>query len=88
MCVQNAGRSQMAAVLLHHHAQGRVHVRSAGSAPAGSDRVQIRVPGWAWSVNGELWQLDHFSDGHVVHSPNDSKEEALADRVGAPGRVS
>ena len=35
VCVQNAGRSQMAAALLHHHAQGRVHVRSAGSAPAG-----------------------------------------------------
>jgi protein-tyrosine-phosphatase len=33
VCVHNAGRSQMAAALLHHHAQGRVHVRSAGSAP-------------------------------------------------------
>lgn len=34
VCVQNAGRSQMAAALLDHHAQGRVHVRSAGSLPA------------------------------------------------------
>jgi protein-tyrosine-phosphatase len=34
VCVHNAGRSQMAAALLHHHARGRVHVRSAGSAPA------------------------------------------------------
>ncbi len=34
VCVHNAGRSQMAAALLHHHAQGRVHVRSAGSTPA------------------------------------------------------
>ena len=34
VCVQNAGRSQMAAALLDHYAQGRVHVRSAGSAPA------------------------------------------------------
>lgn len=33
LCVHNAGRSQMAAALLNHHAQGRVHVRSAGSAP-------------------------------------------------------
>jgi protein-tyrosine-phosphatase len=33
-CVHNAGRSQMAAALLHHHAAGRVLVRSAGSAPA------------------------------------------------------
>jgi arsenate reductase (thioredoxin) len=34
VCVHNAGRSQMAAVLLQHRAQGRVHVRSAGSEPA------------------------------------------------------
>ena len=34
-CVHNAGRSQMAAALMHHRAGGRVHVRSAGSAPAG-----------------------------------------------------
>ncbi len=34
VCVHNAGRSQMAAALLTHHAAGRVHVRSAGSAPA------------------------------------------------------
>ncbi len=34
VCVHNAGRSQMAAALLAHHAQGRVAVRSAGSAPA------------------------------------------------------
>jgi len=36
VCVHNAGRSQMAAALLDHHAQGRVVVRSAGSAPADS----------------------------------------------------
>jgi arsenate reductase (thioredoxin) len=34
VCVQNAGRSQMAAGLLKRRAQGRVHIRSAGSAPA------------------------------------------------------
>ncbi len=34
VCVHNAGRSQMAAALLAHHAEGRVVVRSAGSAPA------------------------------------------------------
>jgi len=33
VCIHNAGRSQMAAALLDHHAKGRVHVRSAGSAP-------------------------------------------------------
>ncbi len=36
VCVHNAGRSQMAAGLLDHHARGRVIVRSAGSAPASS----------------------------------------------------
>ncbi|MDH3756013.1 MAG: arsenate reductase ArsC [Acidimicrobiia bacterium] len=33
VCVHNAGRSQIAAALLSHHAMGRVEVRSAGSAP-------------------------------------------------------
>jgi arsenate reductase (thioredoxin) len=41
VCVHNAGRSQMAAALLDHHAQGRVHVRSAGSEPA--DRINPAV---------------------------------------------
>ncbi|MBM7502681.1 metalloregulator ArsR/SmtB family transcription factor [Agromyces aurantiacus] len=35
VCVQNAGRSQMAAAILRHLAGGRVHVRTAGSEPAG-----------------------------------------------------
>ncbi len=34
VCVHNAGRSQMAAALLAHHAGERVVVRSAGTAPA------------------------------------------------------
>jgi protein-tyrosine-phosphatase len=34
VCVHNAGRSQMAATLLEHHARGWVRVRSAGSTPA------------------------------------------------------
>ncbi|MEU0133085.1 arsenate reductase ArsC [Streptomyces sp. NPDC006296] len=36
VCVHNAGRSQMAAAFLTHLSQGRVEVRSAGSAPAAS----------------------------------------------------
>lgn len=36
VCVHNAGRSQMAAAYTHHLSQGRVEVRSAGSAPAAS----------------------------------------------------
>jgi arsenate reductase len=34
VCVQNSGRSQMAAGLLHQRAAGLVHVRSAGGNPA------------------------------------------------------
>jgi protein-tyrosine-phosphatase len=34
VCVENAGRSQMAAGLMDKLADGKVHVRSAGSAPA------------------------------------------------------
>ena len=34
VCVHNAGRSQMAAAFLTHHAAGRIAVRSAGSEPA------------------------------------------------------
>ena len=41
ICVQNAGRSQLAAALLDHYAEGRVHVRSAGSDPA--DRINPDV---------------------------------------------
>jgi arsenate reductase (thioredoxin) len=35
VCVHNAGRSQMAAGLLKLRSEGRINVRSAGSAPAG-----------------------------------------------------
>src|SRR3954454_856138 len=48
VCVHNAGRSQMAAALLQHHAQGRVRVFSAGTAPA--DEVNPAVV----EVMGEL----------------------------------
>ena len=41
ICVHNAGRSQMAAALLDHHAAGRVRVTSAGSEPA--DRINPAV---------------------------------------------
>jgi len=34
VCIHNAGRSQMAAALLAHHAGDRIVVRSAGTAPA------------------------------------------------------
>ncbi|GAC85813.1 putative arsenate reductase [Gordonia paraffinivorans NBRC 108238] len=41
ICVQNAGRSQMAAGLMTHHATGRVHVRSAGLVPAHSINTTV-----------------------------------------------
>jgi arsenate reductase (thioredoxin) len=41
VCVQNSGRSQMAAGLLHQRAAGLVHVRSAGSDPA--ERINPNV---------------------------------------------
>jgi protein-tyrosine-phosphatase len=34
VCIHNAGRSQMAAAFLRHHAGDRINVRSAGTAPA------------------------------------------------------
>ncbi len=43
VCVHNAGRSQMAAALLDLHADGRVHVRSAGSAPAEDVHDNVRA---------------------------------------------
>ena len=36
VCIHNAGRSQMAAALLTHHAGDRIVVRSAGTAPGES----------------------------------------------------
>ena len=42
VCVHNAGRSQMAAALLHHHAQGTVRVTSAGSEPADQVNPAVR----------------------------------------------
>jgi arsenate reductase len=41
VCVHNAGRSQMAAGLVKLRSEGRIHVRSAGSAP--SDEINPAV---------------------------------------------
>lgn len=41
VCVQNAGRSQMAAAILRHLAGDRVNVRTAGSEPASAVRAVI-----------------------------------------------
>jgi arsenate reductase len=42
VCVANAGRSQLAAALLRHHAGDAVIARSAGSAPAGAVHSTVR----------------------------------------------
>jgi arsenate reductase (thioredoxin) len=42
VCVQNAGRSQMAAGLMNLRAAGKVHVRSAGSDPAEEINPAVR----------------------------------------------
>ena len=41
VCVHNAGRSQMAAALLEHHAAGRVRVRSAGTMPSNEIHANV-----------------------------------------------
>jgi arsenate reductase (thioredoxin) len=51
VCVHNAGRSQMAAALLDHHARGKVHVRSAGSAPADQINPAVAAAMDEWGID-------------------------------------
>jgi arsenate reductase len=51
VCVHNAGRSQMAAALLDHHAKGRVHVRSAGSDPADQINPAVAAAMAEWDID-------------------------------------
>ncbi|RGE15671.1 metalloregulator ArsR/SmtB family transcription factor [Leucobacter sp. wl10] len=51
VCVQNAGRSQLAAAIVNQLAQGRVIARSAGSAPATD--VHPRVRSLLTQIEGE-----------------------------------
>src|SRR5215203_5235096 len=51
VCVHNAGRSQMAAALLDHHAKGQVHVRSAGSAPADQINPAVAAGLAEWGID-------------------------------------
>ncbi|MGW0890782.1 arsenate reductase ArsC [Saccharopolyspora sp. NPDC002578] len=51
VCVHNAGRSQLAAALLDHHAAGRVTVRSAGSAPAAEINPAAREVLAEWGLD-------------------------------------
>jgi arsenate reductase (thioredoxin) len=51
VCVHNAGRSQMAAALLRHHAMGRVRVTSAGSEPADQVNPAARQAVAEWGLD-------------------------------------
>ncbi len=51
VCVHNAGRSQMAAALLDHHAKGRVHVRSAGSDPTDQINPAVVAAMAEWGID-------------------------------------
>jgi arsenate reductase (thioredoxin) len=51
VCVHNAGRSQMAAALLDHHAKGKVAVRSAGSAPADQINPAVAAAMDEWGID-------------------------------------
>jgi protein-tyrosine-phosphatase len=51
VCVHNAGRSQMAAALLDHHAKGRVQVRSAGSAPGERINPAVMAAMDEWGID-------------------------------------
>jgi protein-tyrosine-phosphatase len=59
VCVHNAGRSQMAAALLAHHAMGRVAVRSAGSAPAEqiNEVAAAALAEWGLDISAEQPRL-------------------------------
>ena len=51
VCVHNAGRSQMAAALLDHHARGKVHIRSAGSDPADQINPAVLAALDEWGID-------------------------------------
>ena len=56
VCAHNAGRSQMAAALLAHHAEGTARVTSAGSTPAEEINPQVRaaMSGLGIDLSGEF----------------------------------
>ena len=65
VCVHNAGRSQMAAALLAHHAGERITVRSAGTAPADTINpavvevmAEMGIDLIASGATPKIWQLD------------------------------
>jgi arsenate reductase len=51
VCVHNAGRSQMAAALLDHHANGRVRIRSVGSDTADQINPAVLAAMDEWGID-------------------------------------
>lgn len=51
VCVHNAGRSQMAAVLLDHHALGRIQVLSAGTSPSSELHPLVVAAMSEWGID-------------------------------------
>jgi len=68
VCVHNAGRSQMAAALLDHHAMGRVEVRSAGSAPGEAVNPAAVAALAEWGVDMSAARPKVLTDEAVVAS--------------------
>jgi arsenate reductase len=72
VCVHNAGRSQMAAALLAHHAGNRVRVRSAGSTPADEVNPAVRT------VMAELGiDLTHEAPTTLSHDDVDAADVVI-----------
>ena len=68
VCVHNAGRSQMAAALLEHHAMGRVAVRSAGSAPGDAVNPSAVAALAEWGIDMSAATPQVLTDAAVVES--------------------
>jgi protein-tyrosine-phosphatase len=68
VCVHNAGRSQLAARLLEHHATGRVIVRSAGTAPAESINPAVAEALAEWGLDLEGAYPKRLADDDVAAS--------------------
>lgn len=65
MCVHNAGRSQMAAALLNHHAMGRINVVSAGSTPAEEVNQVASAAMAEWGLDISRETPNTFTDDDV-----------------------
>ena len=104
ICVQNAGRSQMAAALLRQMAGDRVHVRTAGSRPASQvdpavvaalDEIGVPVTAeFPKPLTDEVVQAADFvitmgcGDACPVYSGRRYMDWPIADPVGRPCRRS